>query len=262
MAGAPAAAPAEAVLGRGRGRSRASFGAIAQGVSGSPSVGMAIPVIGSIVSRFPQRSLVAIDLLVVTWTIVWIVLGVTVGAFLGRLSALGDGLQDAGRAVGRAGDAVGELSEMPLVGEGFAAIASEIREIGGETQADGRAVEEDIDRLAWLIGGSLALAPTLPILAVWVPPRLSRARERHTLRRSLRDGDRRAALGYLANRAVATRGFRELLEVSDDPVRDLADGRYEALASLELDHLSLRADGVRPAMALLRDVRSRSARTP
>lgn len=215
-------------------------------------------MIGSIVSRFPQRSIVAIDLLVLTWTIVWIVLGVTVGTFVGQLGALGDGLQDAGRAIGRAGDAVGDLADVPLVGEGFGAIASEIREIGDETQADGRAVEEDIARLAWLIGASLALAPTLPVLAIWVPPRVSRARERNTLRRSLRDGDR-AALGYLAHRAVATRGFRELLAVSDDPVRDLAAGRYEALASLELDHLSLRADGVRPATALLRDVRSRSA---
>ena len=216
-------------------------------------------MIGSIVSRFPQRSIVAIDLLVLTWSIVWIVLGVTVGTFLGQLGALGDGLQDAGRAIGRAGDAVGDLSDVPLVGEGFGAIASEIREIGDETQADGRAVEADIDRLAWLIGASLALAPTLPVLAVWVPPRVSRARERHALRRSLRGGDR-AALGYLAHRAVATRGFRELMAVSDDPAGDLAAGRYEALASLELDHLSLRPDGVRPSTALLRAVRSRSAR--
>lgn len=222
---------------------------------------MAIPVIGSIVSRFPQRSIVAIDLLVLTWTIAWIVLGLTVGTFVGRLGAVGDGLQDAGRAIGRAGDAVGELSEVPLVGAGFGAMASEIREVGRETQADGRSVEQDVDRLAWLIGASLALAPTLPILAFWVPPRLSRARERHALRRSLRDGGR-AALGYLANRAVATRGFRELLAVSDDPVRDLAAGRYEALASLELEHLSLRADGVRPVTALIRGARSRSARAP
>jgi hypothetical protein len=196
-------------------------------------------VIGSIVSRIPQRSIVAIDVLVLTWTLVWVVLGVTVGLFVARLSAVGDGLQDAGRAIGRAGDAVGELSDVPLVGEGFATVATEIREVGRETQEDGRSVESDVDRLAWLIGASIALAPTLPILAVWIPPRVSRERERHALRRSLRSGDD-AALGYLANRAVASRGFRELLAVSDDPVRDLASGRYEGLASLELDHLALR----------------------
>jgi hypothetical protein len=202
-------------------------------------MGMSSLVIGSIVSRIPQRSIVAIDLLVLTWTILWVVMGVTVGTFVAQLGAIGDGLQDAGRAIGRAGDAVGELADVPLVGEGFAAVASEIRDVGLETQADGRSVESDIDRLAWLIGASLALAPTLPVLAVWVPPRVSRERERHALRRSLRRADG-AALGYLANRAVATRGFRELLGVSDDPVRDLATGRYEELASLELDHLSLR----------------------
>ena len=197
------------------------------------------PVIGSFVSRFPQRSIVAIDLLVLMWTIVWVVLGVTVGMFVSRLGAVGDGLQDAGRAIGRAGDAVGELADVPVVGEGFAAIATEIRDVGVETQEDGRAIEDDVDRLAWLIGASLALAPTLPILAIWVPPRVSRERERHALRRSLRTEDG-AALAYLANRAVATRGFRELLAVSDDPVRDLSAGRHDALASLELDHLGLR----------------------
>lgn len=193
---------------------------------------------GSIAARIPQRSVLAIDVVVITWTIVWIVMGITVGTFVARLGAVGDGLQDAGRAIGRAGDAVGRLSDVPLVGEGFGAVATEIRDVGRDTEADGRSVEDDVDRLAWLIGGSLALAPTLPILAVWVPPRVARERERHALRRSLRRGDR-LALGYLANRAVATRGFRELVAVSDDPLADLAAGRYEQLASLELEHLAL-----------------------
>lgn len=199
---------------------------------------MLLAVIGSIVSRIPQRSIYAIDVLVLTWTIVWIVVGVTVGTFVARLGAVGDGLQDTGRGIVRAGEAIGDLGDVPLVGEGFAAVGSEISEVGRDTQQDGRSLERDVDRLAWLIGASLALAPTLPILAVWVPPRVSRERERRALRRSLRSQDG-AALGYLANRAVATRGFRELLAVSDDPIRDLAAGRYEGLASLELDHLSL-----------------------
>jgi hypothetical protein len=46
-------------------------------------------------------------------------------------------------------------------------------------------------------------------------------------------------MAFLANRAVATRLFRELRTASDDPVADLAAGRYEALAALELDHLAL-----------------------
>jgi hypothetical protein len=195
-------------------------------------------VIGSIVSRIPQRSIFALDLLVLTWAIVWIVLGVTVGMFVSRLSAVGDGLQDTGGAIVRAGDSVAGLADVPLIGEGFGTIGAEIGDIGRETQEDGRSLERDVDRLAWLIGASLALAPTLPILALWVPPRVARERERHSLRRSLRSQDG-AALGYLANRAVATRSFRELLAVSDDPVHDLSEGHYEALASLELDHLAL-----------------------
>ena len=47
------------------------------------------------------------------------------------------------------------------------------------------------------------------------------------------------ALAYLANRAVASRLFRELRTASNDPVADLAAGRYEALAALELEHLAI-----------------------
>jgi hypothetical protein len=204
-------------------------------------------VIGSIEARLPQRSVVAIDALVVCWTILWIVVGIAVGSFVERLGAVGDGLEDAGQAIERAGEAVGELADVPLVGEGFSTVAAEIQGVARDTVARGRSVEEDVDRLALLIGMSLALAPTIPVLAIWVPPRVTRERERRTLRASLRRADG-AALAYLANRAVATRGFRELLAVSDDPIADLAAGRHEALASLELRHLSLRSV-TRPAAA-------------
>lgn len=195
-------------------------------------------MIGSIESRLPQRSIVAIDLLVVVWTVAWLILGIAVGTFVERLGAVGEGLENTGRAIGRAGDAVDELADVPLVGEGFSAVAEEIQEIGRETVQNGRSVEGDVDSLAILIGAGLALGPTLPILALWVPPRVSRERERRALRKSL-ESDDRIALAYLANRAVATRLFRELRKASDDPVADLAAGRYEALAALEMDHLSL-----------------------
>jgi len=195
-------------------------------------------MLGSIESRLPQRSVVAIDLLVVLWTAAWLVLGIAVGTFVERLGAIGEGMEDTGQAIGRAGDAVGQLSDVPLVGEGFDAIAQQIQEIGSETALNGRSVEEDVDSLAVLIGAGLALGPTLPILALWIPPRVSRERERHALRKSLKSDDR-VALAYLANRAVATRLFRELRKASADPVADLAAGRYEALAALELEHLSL-----------------------
>jgi len=196
-------------------------------------------MLGSIESRLPQRTVVAIDLLVVLWTVAWVVLGVSVGTFVGRLGAVGEGLEGTGDAIHRAGDAVGGLSDTPLLGEGFAAAAQEIHAIGSETVQRGRSVQHDVDRLALLIGAGLAAGPTLPILAIWVPPRVARERERRALRRSLRSGDG-VALAYLANRAVASRSFRELRATSDDPVADLTAGRHEALAAVELDHLALR----------------------
>ena len=63
-------------------------------------------MLGSIESRFPQRSILAIDVLVVLWTLAWVVLGVAVGSFVARLGAAGEGLEDAGGAIVRAGDSV------------------------------------------------------------------------------------------------------------------------------------------------------------
>lgn len=214
-------------------------------------------MLGSIESRLPQRSVVAIDLLVLLWTVVWLVLGITVGTFVERLGAVGESVEGAGHAIHRAGDAVGRLSDVPLVGDGFEAVANEIRIIGNETVQNGRSVEQDIDTLALLIGVGLAAGPTLPVLAVWIPPRVSRERERRALRRSLKGGDG-VALAYLAHRAVAGRLFRELRTASDDPVADLAAGRYEALAALELEHLALASTSWLPRPAgSAREERSR-----
>jgi hypothetical protein len=201
--------------------------------------GRVLRMLGPIEARTPQRNVVAIDLLVVLWTAVWLVLGISVGTFVGRLGAVGEGLEGMGDAIHRAADAVGGLSDTPLVGEGFATTAQEIHGIGSDTVQRGRSIEHDVDRLALLIGAGLAAGPTLPVLAVWVPRRVARERERRALRRSLRRGDG-AALAYLANRAVASRSFRELQSASEDPVADLAAGRHEALASLELGDLGLR----------------------
>jgi hypothetical protein len=201
-------------------------------------------MLGTIASRLPQRSVRMIDVLVVVWTAAWIFLGVTVGLFVERLGAVGEGIGDAGAAVGRAGDAVGNLSDVPLVGGGFQELADRIGELGGGIVRSGRSLEDDVDALAVLVGGALVLGPTLPILALWVPPRFARERERRALRRSLRTADG-GAIAFLAQRAVSTRLFSELIAVTDDPVGDLRAERYEALATLELDHLGIRRSGRR-----------------
>jgi hypothetical protein len=215
-------------------------------------------MLGSIESRFPQRSILAIDALVILWTIGWVVLGVTVGLFVERLGAVGEGLEDAGEAIVRSGESVDDLSDVPLIGGGFDALADEIRGLGRGTAERGRSIEDDFDGLAVLVGGAIALGPTIPVLVLWVPPRVSRERERRALTRSLRAGDG-LAMAYLANRAVATRGFRELQRASTDPVGDLIAGRYEELARLELEHLALRPT---PRLATLFRGRPWRARLP
>ena len=58
-----------------------------------------------------------------------------VGLFVERLGAVGEDLEDAGRAIVRSGDSVDGLSDVPLVGEGFAALADEIEDSAATRQA-------------------------------------------------------------------------------------------------------------------------------
>ena len=60
-------------------------------------------------------------------------------------------MENTGRAIGRAGDAIDQLSDVPLVGEGFATVAQEIQGIGRETVQNGRSVEDDVDVLEGVV---------------------------------------------------------------------------------------------------------------
>ena len=113
-------------------------------------------MLGSIESRLPQRSVFAIDLLVVLWTASGSCSASPSARSWNDWAASARACKDTGHAIDRAGDAVGQLSDVPLVGEGFGSLANEIHEIGNETAEHGLSVEEDMHRLALLIGVGLA----------------------------------------------------------------------------------------------------------
>jgi hypothetical protein len=54
---------------------------------------------------------------------------------------------------------------------------------------------------------------------------------------------------YLARQAADDLPFRKLRTISDDPWEDIRQGRYEALARVELDRLDLSPVGDPPATA-------------
>jgi hypothetical protein len=94
-----------------------------------------------------------------------------------------------------------------------------------------------------LLGIAVALLPSIPVLAFYLPARLQRLREARALRRAVRmHGHDPEFHAFLARRAVEALGYHQLRRVSSFPWRDLAEGRCAPLATAELRRL-----GVDPA---------------
>jgi hypothetical protein len=100
------------------------------------------------------------------------------------------------------------------------------------------AQQEVVHQLALWLGVVVAAVPVVALLLVWLPHRVTWAREAGAAGRLRLDG---ADLELFAIRAVANRPLRQLHQVSPDPAGDLRAGEYEALAELELRALGLRA---------------------
>ena len=156
-------------------------------------------------------------------------------------------LADLSRTVGTAGAAVGSsgrllerLGSLPAVGNDVTAAAQRVEAAGREAQRSGRASHAAVQRLATLLGVTIAVLPSAPLL-FYLPWRIGVARERHGVRRALAPRGLRdeALLELLARRAARSLSYGKLFAVSDDPWRDLREGRHERLARAELARLGL-----------------------
>jgi hypothetical protein len=113
-----------------------------------------------------------------------------------------------------------------------------VSEPGGAVAEAGRGAQQVADdargagdRLSVLLGLAVALIPTLPVLAVALPPRLRLERDRRAAGRVSEE--------LLARRALVHLPLHELARISADPLGDVAAGRYEALARGERRRLGL-----------------------
>ena len=101
-----------------------------------------------------------------------------------------------------------------------------------------RAAAQSIDRLAVLLGIAIALIPTVPLLALYVPLRVSWRRDRNVVRSAVARWDGEPDLeSYLAHRALAHLRFDELRELGYDCTADSPSNA--ALAAAELRRLGL-----------------------
>jgi hypothetical protein len=121
---------------------------------------------------------------------------------------------------------------------------------GRDAVASAREARSSARRVGVLLGISIALIPTTPVLLLYVPRRLRVARERRALTAAVAAGRTPALDELLAERAALHLPYHRLRRVSADPQDDLRRGRHAALADAELARF-----GVRPPRRVRRAAR-------
>jgi hypothetical protein len=126
----------------------------------------------------PTRRLLplAADLLVLAWVAAWIVVAIAVAHEVGRLRDLSTTVVKAGIAVRSTGDALESLTSLPFVGGRIRPVATEVRAAGQSAVLSGRETRNSVNNLSTLLGLVSGLAPTLPLLAVYLPRRIGSIR--------------------------------------------------------------------------------------
>lgn len=182
-----------------------------------------------------------VDGILLVWVVAWILIGLAVARDVRNLMTLSDTVVRAGTAVGETGRALHALESLPFVGDRIGRVAGQVDAAAAQAVRSGRDSRESVQRLSVLLGVSVAIIPTLPILAMYTPFRISRSREVRAIRRAAAraQGDPMFE-EYLAHRAVENMPFHKLREVTPNPWRDLEAGRHTALAEAELRRLGLR----------------------
>jgi len=198
-------------------------------------MGFAFPTAGG-------RLVHVLDVATAAWVVLWIVLALLVGREVRNLRELSDTVVTAGVAVEQTGGLVRTLGNVPFLGDRVSKVADQVEAAGRSAQVTGRDSRDSTENLSVLLALSIALIPTLPLLALYLPLRITWTRDARAVRRALRARpDDPLLKEFLARRAVANFSYDRLLSVSEHPYRDLEAGNHSALACLELQRLGIRA---------------------
>lgn len=184
------------------------------------------------------------DALLLVWVVVWVRIG-------GHLTDLVDRLGGPGRTMASAGSqledglegAAGGIGRLPVVGGALEGVFDDAAGAGEALRDAGTSQAEVAHQVAVALGLTVAgLAITLALVR-YLPERVRWVRDAEAAKRLVVSG---ADLRLFAIRAVANRPLHELRRVSRDPGADLAAGRFDRLAALELAELGLRPPVPRP----------------
>ncbi|HEV7603723.1 MAG TPA: hypothetical protein VGO15_02095 [Candidatus Limnocylindrales bacterium] len=191
-----------------------------------------------------SRELVA-DVATLIWIVFWGSIVWQLFQFLSSFAQAGRSVRDGGNTMVQSGRDLGEsLSGLPLVGSQARDIArNAFASAGTPISSFGTELEQFIFVIAAVLALLLALVTLQPWLVRYLPwrwDRLHRLRSAHRAIRLTPDGSDAQTERVLALRAVTRLEYATLLEYSDDPLGDWANGRHDRLARAELASVGLR----------------------
>jgi hypothetical protein len=179
------------------------------------------------------------------WAAFWIGIAAWTAYEVASLRALSHTVVKAGAATESTGQALAAVGHLPFVGGRISQLAAQAVAAGASARASGAATATTIDQLAVLLGIAIALIPTVPLLALYVPLLIGWRRDRAAVRHAVARWDGEPGLeAFLAQRALLHVPFEELRELGHD-------GTEGSPANADLAAAELRRLGLdRPARRL------------
>jgi hypothetical protein len=184
------------------------------------------------------RAMRALTVALVVWAAFWIAIAAYTAYEVAALKTLSGTIVKAGAATAATGHALQALTSVPFVGGQIGHLAQQAIGAGLSARASGASVATSIDQLAVLLGIAIGLIPTVPLLALYLPLRLSWRRDRKAIRNAVAQWDGEPGLeAFLAQRATAHLPFADLRQLGYDGTPESASNAE--LAAAELRRLGL-----------------------
>jgi hypothetical protein len=198
------------------------------------------------------RAMRWLNVTIAIWAAFWIAIAAYTAYEVAALRTLSNTVVKAGAATVSTGHALAAVGHLPFVGGRISSLAAQAIAAGATARASGASTATTIDQLAVLFGIAIALIPTVPLLALYVPLRISWRRDRKAVSRAVAQWDGEPGLeAFLAHRALAHLPFHELRDLGYDGTE--ASASDADLAAAELRRLGLG----RPARRVLAQRRPR-----
>lgn len=182
-----------------------------------------------------------LDALVVFWLVLWLFIGAWSAVTIWHVADIGDTITSSGRALETAGTALTKVATVPVIGERAGELGDEVVVTAADVASRGQDVKGQLRQLSLMLGVSIMVMPTTPVVGLYLPLRLARRRETMAIRKALaQHGDHPQLDRHLAERALAHLPFTVVQPLSSNPRRDIAEGNARSLADAELGRLGLR----------------------